>query len=403
MSAITTLNDTTTAQSTVRIKTNESNLIANLGSVFSKSDKVLAEFMQNARRAHATEIRFSMQDDTLIVEDNGDGISDLQNLFTIAESGWDDATMQADRPFGLGFLSSLFSADAVQVESRGKMVAFNTADMIEMQAIPINTSEYIGTTRITLFGFKLNNTAVQTSLKGYARGFPIRVYLDGTEFDRPHAMDNIHSSFSEIGQLCLSGIDFEGEEFAANAYLYIQGLPVSCQGMSQHYQQNIIHLNRDFKVRMPDRDSLIDPGTSLKTIKQAIASRWLAYLLERKALESHETFVERYRAIKLFEYTHLLNDVPLLPSACFDVLDGTPSRSEVNVMRKLPCKADNHIRRQDIESGLKIVCKHVDNYLDTGYLNGKAFAALLFAARKQWLMLDNTRRLHPDHWIHKHV
>jgi hypothetical protein len=390
-------------QSTVRIKTDESNLIANLGSVFSQSDKVLAEFMQNARRAHATEIRFSLDNDTLTVEDNGDGINDLQNLFTIAESGWDDATMQADRPFGLGFLSALFSANAVQVESRGKMVLFNTADMIDMQAIPINTSIYSGATRITLFGFKLIHTAVQNSVKSYARGFPIRVYMDGTEIDRPHALDNIHSIASEIGQLCLSGIDFEGEEFPDNAYLYFQGLPVVCQGMSQYYQQNIIHLNHDFKVRMPDRDSLIDPTTSLASIKQAIATRWLAYLSERKTLERHEEFVQRYRAMKLFDCTHLLNDVPLLPSACFDELDGTPTRGAVNVRRKSATKTDNHIRQEDIESRQKIVCEHVDNYLDAGCLNGKAFAALMFIARKKWLMLDDARRLHPDHWIHKHV
>lgn len=54
----------------VRIRTNESNLIARLGTVFSSSDKALSEMMQNARRARASEIRFSYEGGSLTVIDN---------------------------------------------------------------------------------------------------------------------------------------------------------------------------------------------------------------------------------------------------------------------------------------------------------------------------------------------
>ena len=56
---------------------------------------------------------------TLTVRDDGCGIGDYQALFTLAESGWDAETIENEMPFGLGFLSALFSCQHLEVESKG--------------------------------------------------------------------------------------------------------------------------------------------------------------------------------------------------------------------------------------------------------------------------------------------
>ena len=76
--------------STVTLQINSQRLIKNLMFSFTNKTTFLSELMQNARRAGATFVRFSFDEvwpNTLVVEDDG-GIANLQNLLTIAESGW---------------------------------------------------------------------------------------------------------------------------------------------------------------------------------------------------------------------------------------------------------------------------------------------------------------------------
>lgn len=78
----------TTSKQTVAIKVNQANLMANLKFSFSNKHTILGEMMQNARRAGATFVRFEANDqDELVVLDNGKGIGNFQNLFSVAESG----------------------------------------------------------------------------------------------------------------------------------------------------------------------------------------------------------------------------------------------------------------------------------------------------------------------------
>ena len=164
-----------TAQETISSAVNESNFIQHLRLMFSTKDNVLSETMQNARRAGATSVSFDFNEETktLVITDNGCGISNFKALITIAESSWSEEIMASDQPFGIGFASVSFSAEMVLVESRAKMIEFSSEDLINKVAIPIKTASFIGGTRLTLSGFKLDANRIGNSLRRLARGFSI--------------------------------------------------------------------------------------------------------------------------------------------------------------------------------------------------------------------------------------
>ena len=130
---------TTTEKSETTLKVNQGNLVKNLRFSFTNATTVLGELMQNARRAGATkvEIDFAPKTKTLVVRDDGCGIDCYQTLFTIAESGWDAEVVEQEHPFGLGFLSALFSCQYLEVESKGGRIAMPTEDILSFKPVTV--------------------------------------------------------------------------------------------------------------------------------------------------------------------------------------------------------------------------------------------------------------------------
>jgi len=129
--------ETKTTETALRV--NQEKLIQNLRFSFTNATNVINELMQNARRAGATqvEIDFAPETKTLTVRDDGCGIGDYQTLFTLAESGWDAETIENEMPFGLGFLSALFSCQNLEVESKGGRVSMTTADILSFKPVKV--------------------------------------------------------------------------------------------------------------------------------------------------------------------------------------------------------------------------------------------------------------------------
>jgi hypothetical protein len=119
------------------LQVNQANLVKNLRFSFTNAATVLGELMQNARRAGASrvEIDFDEESRTLSVRDDGCGIGDFQPLLTVAESGWDAATVEREHPFGLGFLSALFACGHLMVQSTGGCIHAPTADILAFKPV----------------------------------------------------------------------------------------------------------------------------------------------------------------------------------------------------------------------------------------------------------------------------
>jgi hypothetical protein len=103
---------------------NEDRVIANaMPLLFQKGWPVIAELVQNAQRAGSTQVRIrrSPEDACLIVEDDGEGIADIDaliRLFIVGESGFSDAKVAQQRPAGMGFYALLAGAKKVKVASQ---------------------------------------------------------------------------------------------------------------------------------------------------------------------------------------------------------------------------------------------------------------------------------------------
>lgn len=304
---------------TVRLKVNEVNLIGNLKYAFSNKAAVLAELMQNARRAKATKVMFWMTGNTLIVEDDGRGISDMQHLFHVAESGWDAATKVVEKPYGMGWLSCLFSASRVTVESRGKRISFDVNEAIGFRDIEVKDADSIrfAGTRLMLEGFALSFGEVAAVLKAKSMGFDIDVIWEGTSLDRPYALSTMNTSYTAVGHVSVAGIHFGepqdlGED--TNTLIFLQGLPIYGQNSHRVYSR-VVHLDSTrFHGVMPDRDRLHEEKAVLEEVDHAIRTLKREYVLARKAEMSEAAWVSKYwTALQSAGAIHLTFDIPYLP------------------------------------------------------------------------------------------
>ena len=73
-------------------------------------DDIFAELFQNARRAGATQISVSQIDypdigPVICLIDDGPGLNDPRDLFTLGQSAWDDDVQSLEDAAGMGFFS----------------------------------------------------------------------------------------------------------------------------------------------------------------------------------------------------------------------------------------------------------------------------------------------------------
>ncbi len=320
----------------VAIKINKEGMLQNMRHAFSNSTTVISEALQNARRAKATHIElwYEEEKDRLTIIDDGCGIDDMQKLLTLAESGWDDETTLQENPFGLGWLSAIYSSDVICVESNGKYLDFNTKALLagsREKVVPARNSQ--PGTIIELVGFKVPETRqgkshyVEYNINRMVEGFPVSIFYNGKEMDRPHALNGTLHFEKEpgIGSLCVSGMpgmNTDGHR-SQNLKVYLQGLPVYQSERGNLANRNIIHLDSTlFTARLPDRDKLINEGEVIKPVYQAVVNHWRRYFMElKKTDQGYKLIDEWFDTVKYFDLEAMLNDIPALPPACLSYVD----------------------------------------------------------------------------------
>ena len=112
----------------IQVRINEEGALRNQRYAFTDRYTLVTELLQNARRAGATriDITHDASAQRLCVADDGHGIADFQKLLTFNESGWDEATSDQERPFGIGFSKCLYAASRCIVTSGRQRVDFAT-------------------------------------------------------------------------------------------------------------------------------------------------------------------------------------------------------------------------------------------------------------------------------------
>jgi hypothetical protein len=370
------------------LKVNETRLVKNLRFAFTNKSTVLSELMQNGRRAGATEIHFDFVESdtpTLTVTDNGRGVEDMQNMLTIAESGWDQETKENEHPFGMGFMSAIFAASHVTIESRGKKMEFDTEHALSFGEVDIVTSDFIGGTRITMRNFGMLLGEIDRSLTRFAKAFPISVFLNGKLYDAPRSEQALQDliDIPGIGKVQLGATN--------DMCVYLQGLPVK---MSRYENcATIVHLDSKlFTAKMPDRNVLIDEGEQIDKISTAIREQWRSIMQAKKANMNATAFVDAYWHIaKSFGILDVMNDVPVIAAGALRTIE-EPTQIEWNHRLSGTKKA---ITQAEVESGEVVLCQN-----SASYMEGKNMVTTVFAHKQGWLEVET---LPAGHWSQVHV
>lgn len=383
---------------------NEARFLTHMGTLFSTSTVVIAELMQNARRAGATRVNFDFQgEEVLTVTDNGRGIEDFAKLVVVAESGWSADVMENDDPFGIGFASAVFAAQTIRVESRGRAIELAAQDLIEKRPIAITTGDFIGGTRITLIGLKPAAHTLAAAIVRYARGFPIEVWRDGAMEDRPEAQALLPGEQTELGWLFIPGIHAEGElKVETRGMCYCQGLPVNAGHFTRTFDPlpratPILHIDhRKYRPRVPDRDTLIDADEAANKIEQLVLACWMGYLERMKGEMDPRAFAEKFwRIARGLRRLDLMCDVDYLPP---EALSQSKEYPIIAVDGSTYTQCRTGIARRQVELKEVTLCSPEIDELDGQ--DGFAFARTMFARAKGWIFVEP---LPPGHWANQHV
>lgn len=380
----------------VQVRVCEQGAITNGRFAFTDKFTLLTELLQNARRARATEIRvdFDANARTLQVSDNGVGIIDFQKLLTFNETGWDDATVEMESPFGIGFSKCLYAAQRVTVVSRGKRLELDCSAALALQAFvvqddPLSTVE--GTV-IRLEGVDLPE--LEFGIERLVCGFSVPVIFNGVELARSHALDAMRFWPCDIGYVHLAGA--ESGELGAGTAVYLQGQLIRSDTYRHPAQQvHVVHLDpRRFLARLPDREELIDAPEQHRAIHAAMAALWRVVLEEQKSQACDVVqFAEKFfRTAWLTGHVDLFDDVPLVPRHACSWVAGYPVLGRApNFLKQLV----HHVDRKAIERG-DIRLAEIAAWDDNALLHWQY-------AKARDLVLVDTTALGISHWVKRHV
>ncbi|MCB1659901.1 MAG: ATP-binding protein [Pseudomonadales bacterium] len=379
----------------IKLAINQNRLVQNLRYAFTDKATVIAELMQNARRAGSpwVDISFDDTEKTLTIRDQGCGIADFQQILTLAQSEWSEGVQDEEFPFGMGFFSALFAANEVEIISRNRKVSFKTEHALAFGEINDEPMDIVNLaikkgTVIRLFGVELTCTEVEYAVLKYAKGFPIPVYFQGQLIDRPRAV-NADFIESDIGLVRLAK--------NTNILCYLQGMPISSSPNNFHVNGNVVHLSSIFKGRMPDRDTLVNQTDEEKKIKEAVRQLWRNKLLSLKMEMNEVEFANAYwRLAGDWNIRDVFNDHSYLPAEILSCYDETP-RFVGCVTNSYMIRSNHGVSKTQVESGEIVLCYGSPEYDDEVF-----WSAATLAKRLNWIYVDPSL-LSEGHWALSHI
>jgi hypothetical protein len=399
---------------TVRASINERKFFDSMKHLFASSYSVLGELMQNARRAGATRIDFTVdvEKKTASVVDDGYGITDFGVLVALCDSGWSEQVQLTDKPFGMGLFSLFFAAESVSFRSGGQSLTVSLDDIVKkLDLLVQNDPETAGIpgTRIELRGLsdKLtelscyhplggNLTHVPTmfqEIERRAEGFPIQVFINGQECDRAYAQAALHGTQTPIGFVSYPGVTDDSTHIPKvnSSQWFLQGLPIG--SLARCRQPIAIHLDSvQFTARMPDRSDLFDRSEQEAKISAVLEEMVKNRLAQLKAsMDPKEFTLKHWNNCKDHHCLHLMDDVPWIPANRFCSVDRVSMNGEEVYC---PCSFSNDlVSREQLLSGEVFVVR------GTPYSTSDSlFAALKLKVMQHMDMLTLMDNLGEGHW-----
>ncbi len=229
----------------------------------------LDEDVQNAQRAKATEVRITVDrsNNAVIIENNGNILSNPQALFSIAESDWDDEVRNSESPFGMGFYSNITVSNLINVYSGNTYITFDVENMISTNNTEIKVEEideyYNGFKLIlnnfdfnTVYSYKIQERA--EILGKYVHD--LDVYYNDELIEKKDLTegDDSEYQFSVNDEDCQGWIALAGNySWGDNLNIFYKGRLVSkLEGFP--YLKGDLHVNdKTLNLTSPDRKDII--------------------------------------------------------------------------------------------------------------------------------------------------
>ena len=258
---------------------------------------VWTELLQNARRAGATVLEISIEELApesgscrIVVQDNGRGIDDFQNLLTLGGSGWEAETHVKEDPAGMGFFSLCRST--VEVYSRNRQAKISPdVFMGKGEAHVTEEKEFIAGTRLC-FARESTKRALVTALEHVSEFCPLEVRLEGCALPRHdflegalyrETIDGIEVGFGTTfrwswNQYHDSNWNFYGARIS-DQFDSFTGLIPSDQlsnPLTLLTRFNVLETGR-VKLQLPDRRAIIQDNFLTEFYRKARAAAYRAF------------------------------------------------------------------------------------------------------------------------------
>lgn len=382
----------------MKLQVNQSNLLANLSTVFTDKTKVVTELVQNARRAGASKVflDYELSDDkttvsSITILDNGSGIRDFTKLFTLAESGWDAAIQSTEHPYGMGFFATLTCAKTVTIQSNGQQMVVDSAQALSGADIgEAHEVDFFGGTKIVLSGVDIKEHVFTSFLISAFLYSSIDILINGVAARRSLALSNTDKNKvveTPFGQLVMD------EWFISAATVVVQDMRIGSFNCSTRWSNpNTLFANQRIQARMPDRDSILN-----RSEVEAEFNTWLTgfYQAQLTAIRAEFAddfkFIERHFLAVLNYYPEMLNEINWLPASAFyaaqyPVLGGSTDCDSKGVTFD--------VERKTLESGqVFIAANHADIYS-----NEYVMSHFLYRSNALILTDEAATQLPQNHW-----
>lgn len=360
----------------MKLAVNQQNALKLLADAFSNRSTFVTELLQNARRAGATLIDIGTTDNerTLIITDNGCGVSDFSKLMTLCDSGWGEDVQESDAPYGVGFLSAIMSSTDFTVTSNGQTLSAVTADLLSGDVATLSASNYapaVGTTIVLSLKKLLDYRVLQNA----ALAFPVDIQFNGTMLPRPLALDKApyKMELPGIGTLVWTGEC--NARYIGNPNCALQGLPIRLDsewgpvGSSYSYTSWGLHLDSSvFRGRMPDRESVI--GDDFAWVKEPVKQAQRQLLRERFLAAGGAPHFELYVMAARENMQDLIDSVTEVPEGVFRELDD-------NITCIPECDGNNYSKVWEVVHKSSLVGVKLSHYPDSTDTDYVAIARVL--------------------------
>lgn len=296
------------------------------------SEQAVMGLLQEALRSGATRVyvRYDSDSKMLTVQGNGTGIMKPSSWASRLEVG----LPEADQTFGLTYLAALCRGSKATVCAVGEVVSFAAESLLlgEVASVRVADAWACGTI-VLLQDFAWDDAL--SKLQDLVSGFPLQVFFDGEEIERPFALNGSEVA-GALGKYLLRGQMFD----PSRVRVYVDGICVhaACSGIECvgsiriALPANVAHLDAQRFALDAVTPELIDQ------INLEIRGMCEARLLEMKKELAPVDFCQRAYSLALsLGRLDIFNDVDCVPTAW---LGWTPC---------LPSTANRHLLPLDLD------------------------------------------------------